>query len=518
MKKSVLSFLILAAFLITACNTPVNSTTGISASEPPSATEVKVVEKTTEGVEEPPQQFKEAAPVEQSMIPVKELMNATYSGIYAEPFTLMDGMFADSIEEQPFTVRYIEDAELFADLDGDGDQDAVVFLLERGGGTAVFTYIAAQLNQNGQPVDAGTAMVEDRTQVRSAAIEEGQIVLNITTRGPGDADCCPSHKTRKTYALEENRLVELPGKEQDLVKISMDDLNGTSWTLIELGEDTPILEDTDVSITFQEGQFNGSGGCNSYNGSFSLGDPNPFIMSIGTITATKIACPDPVLDQEDAYFKALESASLWGYMYGHLVLAYSDDPGEGLKRLLFAPEGITSSADWIKEVNMNTVQHPESTVNKPDYVMQLEAGYGAPSQSGFGSAVFFEQLKGANDLEQAALQKYQHFVGDTWARFGEDAWMGAWKLVYARPAGAERDIVAELQGITDKDASLSVPMILTGIENAEDARKALSSAYDDAAVVELAVYNLGDGEVMYGLLVAGRRSNGETTFLCFLYD
>ena len=155
---------------------------------------------------------------------------------------------------------------------------------------------------------------------------------------------------------------------------------------------------------------------------------------------------------------------------------------------------------------------------KAAYVADLEAAYGAPSQAGFGSAVFYEKMKAAGSLEKKALEKYKYFVGDLWERYGEDAWMGPWKEVYVRKADATRDIVAELQGITDADAKQSVPMILDVVENAEAARKALAAAYDDPAVTELGVYNLGDGGAMSGLLVAGRRDAGEATFLVFLLD
>ena len=156
---------------------------------------------------------------------------------------------------------------------------------------------------------------------------------------------------------------------------------------------------------------------------------------------------------------------------------------------------------------------------KPENVAKLEAAYGAPSQEGFGSAVFYEQLKAADNLEKVALEKYRYFVGDLWERWGEEAWMGPWKEVYTRKPGTKHDVVAELRGIKDPDAALSVPMILENIEGAEKARAALSTVYDDAAVTDLRVFNLGDGEAMSGLLVAGRRAGtGEAIFLVFLMD
>jgi hypothetical protein len=41
------------------------------------------------------------------------------------------------------------------------------------------------------------------------------------------------------------------------------------------------------------------------------------------------------------------------------------------------------------------------------YLTGLTAAYGAPSQQGFGSAVFHETLKDTDDLTNAALSKYQ---------------------------------------------------------------------------------------------------------------
>jgi hypothetical protein len=133
--------------------------------------------------------------------------------------------------------------------------------------------------------------------------------------------------------------------------------------------------------------------------------------------------------------------------------------------------------------------------------------------------VFHEHLKATDDLERAALAKYRFFVGDQWERFGEAVWMGSWKEVYSRQPGAKHDIVAELRGIADRGARLSASVVLDDVEDAETARAALSAAFDDSAVTELSVYNIGDGGAMSGLLVAGRRGEtGEATFLAFLLD
>lgn len=161
----------------------------------------------------------------------------------------------------------------------------------------------------------------------------------------------------------------------------------------------------------------------------------------------------------------------------------------------------------------------DTTRDLPDSVARLEAAYGPPGAAGFGSAVFHEPLAATDDLTQAALSQYRTFVGTLWERYGEAAWMGPWKQVYCRGTGVEPDIAAELRGLADPDARVSVPLILDDIEGAEAARSALSAVFDHPSVSELRIFNLGDGQAMSGLLVASRSgASSEATFLVFLMD
>jgi hypothetical protein len=200
------------------------------------------------------------------------------------------------------------------------------------------------------------------------------------------------------------------------------------------------------------------------------------------------------------------------------IIVDLDRPRRGLIEInhtsLTALQLSMNSEETMKTPN------PSNSPAKPAYVTALETAYGAPSQAGFGSAVFYEQsVKATDDLEKLALAKYKYFVGELWERWGEDAWMGPWKEVYTRKPGAKPDIVAELRSIADPDAAISTPMILDVVQDAEKARAVLAAAFDDPAVTELRVFNLGDGGAMSGLLVAGRRAaTGEGTFLVFLLD
>lgn len=156
--------------------------------------------------------------------------------------------------------------------------------------------------------------------------------------------------------------------------------------------------------------------------------------------------------------------------------------------------------------------------NKPQYVLDLEKYYGPPSQEGFGSAVFFKKVKTADLLEQIAQEQYRYFTGEKWEEWGSETWLASWKEVYRRPDDVQPNIVSELSAIEEFDTQLQVDMILNSIENAEQARQALGTAYDGADVSQLRAYSIGDGEAMSGLLIAGRCQNGDATFLVFLMD
>ena len=356
--------------------------------------------------------------VDGGSITVDALMNAIYSGVYDEPITLTGGLFAGEAtgEDDPAqpTVEYIEGAELDGDLDGDGVDDAVVFLLERGGGSGAFTYVAAQLNRSGQPVDAGAVWIEDRIGVRSAAIEDGQVVLDLILQGPGDVACCGTHKAPRTYALQEGQLAETTGDNGDLVKISTADLDNTSWTLAELNNDQPAPAETEAIIRFQDGRITGFGGCNSYTGNFRLGDDNPFVMTIdvmpnGPVAASEQSCPDPVAAQESAYLAALQSISQWNYLFGQLGLYYANEQGE-FGRLLFAPAG----AKDVAEVD--------------DYEADYEAA-SALTRNGFAKDDEIRQLDGQEVMLWGYVdhgnlygdESAQEILGDWWSGNGPDA-------------------------------------------------------------------------------------------------
>jgi hypothetical protein len=158
----------------------------------------------------------------------------------------------------------------------------------------------------------------------------------------------------------------------------------------------------------------------------------------------------------------------------------------------------------------------EGEAPRPDYVRALEERFGIPSRNGFGSTVLFGTAASRDDLVRLAGHAYRYFVGDLWDRWGEAAWMGVWRLVFERTTS--RDVVAELNQLSDPQAGSSADVVLNSTEDPDSSRTVLAEAFDHPAVKDLLVYTIGDGGAMSGLLVAARRTNGEATFLAFLMD
>lgn len=145
---------------------------------------------------------------------VESLKNAEYVGIYPQPIELNDGQyegeaFVEGGASRP-TVTFIEPYAM-GDLNGDGVEDAAVLLVENSGGSGSFVYLAAVLNRNGTPQNAGTTLLGDRTQVEELTVESGQIRVKALTHGPDDPMCCPSQESEESYVLEGDQLVPQSG-------------------------------------------------------------------------------------------------------------------------------------------------------------------------------------------------------------------------------------------------------------------------------------------------------------------
>ncbi|WP_341728678.1 META domain-containing protein [Brooklawnia sp.] len=100
-------------------------------------------------------------------------------------------------------------------------------------------------------------------------------------------------------------------------------LIGPTWLLEELNGQ-PVVEGTFASLTFNDqGGLGGVGGCNVYGGDFTADGSQ--IDVDDSIVSTMMACDEPIMTQEFAFFEALKSAS--AFTIENTTLTLSDQDG-----------------------------------------------------------------------------------------------------------------------------------------------------------------------------------------------
>jgi heat shock protein HslJ len=270
----------------------------------------------------------EAAPT------LAEVANATYAGILQEQLTLEDGRW----EGQPFidggaarpTVALAEHFLLEGDLDADGRPEAVALLWESSGGSGTRSYLAAMGRDDGRVVNLDTALIGDRVQLKSGSIAGGRITLELVEAGPADAACCPTQRTRSVWSLTGTGLERVAREVEGT--LSLVDLAGPRWRLVELGTDEALTADLVITLAFEDGRAVGSGGCNRYFA--TVHSEAPGSLAFSATGTTMMACPEPVMEVESRYLATLSAASRYGFLAGRLVIGC--DTAEGPVNLVFA--------------------------------------------------------------------------------------------------------------------------------------------------------------------------------------
>ncbi len=248
---------------------------------------------------------------------VATLGNLTYSGILPDqPLKFSDGLvyYQEDGSGKPF-VKLVDNLIATGDLNGDGSEDAAVLLEDFSVGSGHFTFLAAVLDVATAPTPTMALMVGDRIQVKSLAIEEGEVVANLVAQGSSDPACCPSWNVQKHFAFQDDALVE--SSSEEVSQVALADLNNTSWQLVDLavlatpGDSSeaaePVLPDAPITLHIADGQATGSAGCNNYNSALASNDDMPQSLVVGPMATTQKLCPDPIASQETTYLARLET-------------------------------------------------------------------------------------------------------------------------------------------------------------------------------------------------------------------
>ncbi|MFC2064781.1 Gmad2 immunoglobulin-like domain-containing protein [Chloroflexota bacterium] len=226
-------------------------------------------------------------PTEAQETPVKtdfsleKIRNAEYVlGDGSTSINLKDGSY-DLLEGNNSLRVSLLEKVVFADLDGDGNEDAAVILVENYGGTGQFEYLVPVLNFDGEAYPIKGFYLGDRVAVDSMNYVGEQITLDMLVHGPNDGLCCPSKPTTRSFEY-------YPGYGFRLVHITSG-TEGPSFHEILL--DTPVSGST-ISSQFQ---VSGSFTVSPFEATLVVRvlDMNDLIIYQGSIMAPVLNLGDP---------------------------------------------------------------------------------------------------------------------------------------------------------------------------------------------------------------------------------
>ncbi|MBK8021485.1 MAG: META domain-containing protein [Chloroflexi bacterium] len=162
------------------------------------------------------------------------------------------------------------------------------------------------------------------------------------------------------------------GEDQQLrfvsANVNADILVGSQWRLVSYGDpdnQTEVVEDGEVTLTFAtETRLGGEGGCNDYSANFRTSDGS---ISLTSIVHTELACDDEaIMQQEQAYFDALETATSYEGFFDRLFITYEN--GQQLRFLIVpnesAPESTETPTDAVTPTATATPAATPGTVGR----------------------------------------------------------------------------------------------------------------------------------------------------------
>jgi heat shock protein HslJ len=103
--------------------------------------------------------------------------------------------------------------------------------------------------------------------------------------------------------------------------VAPSELWGTAWTLEDLAG-VPLAEGRQATLAFPEpGKVSGNGSCNRLFGAVEVSGQS---ISFRALASTRMACAEPIGNQETVYLKALQDAERFE-VSGDTLLIYAKD-------------------------------------------------------------------------------------------------------------------------------------------------------------------------------------------------
>jgi heat shock protein HslJ len=111
-------------------------------------------------------------------------------------------------------------------------------------------------------------------------------------------------------------------------------LIGREWRLTHFDRTEAVPDQVVITLKFEEEKISGSAGCNRYFATVTEGD-RPGEITIGEAGATRMACPEEIMNAESRFLHALSNVARYELAGERLALTYREEEGHHV--LLLTP-------------------------------------------------------------------------------------------------------------------------------------------------------------------------------------
>jgi len=159
----------------------------------------------------------------------------------------------------------------------------------------------------------------------------------------------------------------------------------------------------------------------------------------------------------------------------------------------------------------------EGSVGEPDYVTNLKKYFNDGDYTG----TYYRKITSKEELESKAKEVFREWLKLQYSDI--ERFFNEWKMTFISdgPFNSEKELSDIKEKITKPDdfmTELYIENMLTNRDDAEGATKAFFDALLSKDDERVALFYMGDDDIMHGVMAAGVRKNMDAVFVIFLID
>lgn len=260
------------------------------------------------------------APSERPELPTSDSgispQDTTYL-VEGEEFHLVNGSAKKEIAPGSATVNELTvfGEPAFGDIDGDGDEDAVVILVNNPGGSGSFFYGALAINVDGKYRGTDAILLGDRIAPQTYQIVDDHAEINYAVRKVGEDFTVPPSVGQSLFLKYDPKTFRLMQIEPNFSgeanpAVMKLDMQPWTWLKTDLADKTEIIPKRAgaFKLTFQaNGTMSATTDCNSIGGTYEVKGQQ---LTFGNLAMTEMFCAD---SQEQDFVKLLNDTESYSF-------------------------------------------------------------------------------------------------------------------------------------------------------------------------------------------------------------